>query len=388
GADTKGDDRAATCGRGEDGGVPGASRRRGAHDLRARGTLGACSLRSGGVPTVGGGAGDRAAVGRLRAARAVGCRAAADRDRSAHRDGDPRADRPARLPALPPRRLTPPSSRRRTALCAALALALVAGCDSPHDSGPCDGICPVSPINHLVVIVQENHTFDTYFGRYCTAATGSAPTCTDGPACCERAPDTDPGGASPIVLDDHANALYDPNHLSACEADEVDGGKMDHFVDSTLCGDARNFAYADASTVQPYWDLAAGGALADHWFQPVLGQSSSNDMFLFNAHFVFADNGIEPDAPGAQCSVVTSKPMSLGDTNTLGDKLDDGNITWTWYAEGFADMLNATARPGCPDAVGACCPDPPPDCGAGWQLYPCVFDPDDIPAAYYKRFAN
>ncbi|HXU72747.1 MAG TPA: alkaline phosphatase family protein [Polyangia bacterium] len=273
-------------------------------------------------------------------------------------------------------------------MCAALALALVAGCDSPHDSGPCDGICPVSPINHLVVIVQENHTFDTYFGRYCTAATGSAPTCTDGPACCERAPDTDPGGASPIVLDDHANALYDPNHLSACEADEVDGGKMDHFVDSTLCGDARNFAYADASTVQPYWDLAAGGALADHWFQPVLGQSSSNDMFLFNAHFVFADNGIEPDAPGAQCSVVTSKPMSLGDTNTLGDKLDDGNITWTWYAEGFADMLNATARPGCPDAVGACCPDPPPDCGAGWQLYPCVFDPDDIPAAYYKRFAN
>jgi phospholipase C len=164
---------------------------------------------------------------------------------------------------------------------------------------------------------------------------------------------------------------------------------MDHFVDGTVCGDARNFAYADATTIQPYWDLAAGGALADRWFQPVLGQSASNDMFLFDARFVFRDNDIEPDAPGAQCSVVTSKPLILGDTNTLGDKLDVANITWTWYAEGFADMLNATGRPGCPSAGAPdCCPNPPLDCGANWQLYPCVLDPDDIPATYYQRFVT
>ncbi|HEY2745917.1 MAG TPA: alkaline phosphatase family protein, partial [Polyangia bacterium] len=229
--------------------------------------------------------------------------------------------------------------------------------------------------------MQENHTFDSYFGRWCTAATGSSPTCTDGgAACCERAPDADPSGHAPIVLDDAANAKFDPDHTFSCESDEVDGGKMDHFVDSARCGDARNFAYADSSTVQPYWDLAAGGALADAWFQPTLGQSSSNDMFLFGASFIFLDNTVEPAAPGAECSIVTTKPLSFDTTNTIGDLLQANHISWTWYAEGLAAMLDAETVARCPDA--------PLDCEIGWSLYPCVFDPDDVPASYYPQFVN
>jgi phospholipase C len=74
-----------------------------------------------------------------------------------------------------------------------LTLAL-AGCGgSPHRAaGSCDGPCPASKIEHVVVVVQENHTFDSYFGRWCTAPAGSAPSCTDGAACCERAPDAEP----------------------------------------------------------------------------------------------------------------------------------------------------------------------------------------------------
>ena len=79
-------------------------------------------------------------------------------------------------------------------------------------AGSCDGPCPRVQIDHLVVIVQENHTFDSYFGRWCTAPSGSSPACTDGAACCERAPDADASGHAPIVLDDAANAGYDPDH--------------------------------------------------------------------------------------------------------------------------------------------------------------------------------
>src|SRR3984957_19992268 len=43
-------------------------------------------------------------------------------------------------------------------------------------------------LDHLVVIIQENHTFDIYFGRWCTASTGSNPTCTQGPTCCDAGP--------------------------------------------------------------------------------------------------------------------------------------------------------------------------------------------------------
>ena len=78
-----------------------------------------------------------------------------------------------------------------------------------------------------MLIVQENHSFDSYFGRYCTAPTGSNPTCMQGPSCCEAAPTTDPSGASPKSLDDTENAAYDPNHTQVCELDEIDDGKAD-----------------------------------------------------------------------------------------------------------------------------------------------------------------
>src|SRR5690348_11338463 len=150
----------------------------------------------------------------------------------------------------------------------ALLILFLVACGSPRRKpGSCDGPCPASKIDHLVVIVQENHTFDTYFGRYCTAPTGSAPTCTDGPACCEAAPATDPSGASPMVLDDAENGNYDPDHTQACELAEADGGKMDHYVTGAPnCSDPRHFAYADPSVVAPYYQLAKDGALADRYF--------------------------------------------------------------------------------------------------------------------------
>jgi phospholipase C len=88
--------------------------------------------------------------------------------------------------------------------------------DSASDTADV-GMAGTSRIKHVVVVVQENHTFDAYFGRWCTAATGSSPTCTSGPACCERAPDKDPAGNAFIALDDTSNGAYDPNHTQTCE---------------------------------------------------------------------------------------------------------------------------------------------------------------------------
>src|SRR5579862_2386416 len=92
-------------------------------------------------------------------------------------------------------------------------LIIVGACGgSARKAGSCDGPCPMSKIDHLVIVVQENHTFDNYFARFCTAPAGSAPTCTDGPACCEAGPATDPSGAAPTVLDDTSNGARDPDH--------------------------------------------------------------------------------------------------------------------------------------------------------------------------------
>ena len=66
---------------------------------------------------------------------------------------------------------------------------VVAGCGgrTPRVPGSCDGPCPVCKIDHLVVIIQENHTFDNYFGRYCTAAPGSTRPAPTGPGAARRA---------------------------------------------------------------------------------------------------------------------------------------------------------------------------------------------------------
>ncbi len=233
----------------------------------------------------------------------------------------------------------------------------------------CDGgLC----IEHLVVIVQENHTFDNPFGGYCTAAAGSIPTCNDGPACCESMPATDPMGTKPTVLTDAAHAAYDPNHTQACELSEIDDGKMDMFAKSTACGDARNVAIADPTIIAPYWSLAGAGAIADRYFQPIVGQSSSNDMYLARAAYVFTDNDDAPEgAVGMTCDA-ESTPAQYTD-KTIGDLLTAAHVPWTWFADGYDAMVAAKGQ----------CPPKPADCPFPLPLYPCAFDPSDVPFEYY-----
>ena len=260
----------------------------------------------------------------------------------------------------------------------AVALAAVA-CGGGHDGrkpGSCDGPCPVSKIDHLVVIIQENHTFDNYFATYCTAPTGSSPTCTTGPACCEAGPATDPTGAAPTVLDDAANANYDPDHTQACELMEMDGSAMDKYVTGAgMCSNAGNFAYA-GDVVKPYRDLATAGGLADRYFQPVVGQSSSNDMYFARAQFVFLDNDFKPNAVDSGCSLSSSAMSFPGPT--IEDVLNGASVSWAYYIEGYGDAVAAQ-----PD-----CPRPPADCSFGVSLYPCVFDPSDIPIEYYDNLKD
>ena len=243
---------------------------------------------------------------------------------------------------------------------------------SPPPPASCDG---GSCIEHLVVIVQENHTFDTHFGAYCTAPAGSNPTCTTGPACCEAMPATDPSGATPTVLTDKVHAGYDPNHTQACETTEIDDGKMDGFAvgdGGAGCNNPENVGASDPTIIKPYWDLASTNALADRYFQPVVGQSSSNDMFLARAAFVFTDNDFGPQgAVGFSCDVEGAAKQYTD--QTIGDLLTAASVPWTWFSDGYDAM----------QAAGGSCAPKPDDCPFPFPFYPCGFDPSDVPFEYY-----
>ena len=252
----------------------------------------------------------------------------------------------------------------------------------------CDGPCPATNIDHLVVVVQENHTFDSYFARYCTAPTGSNPTCNDGPSCCETGPDSCPGadgGLAPVVLTDETNGNFDRDHYQACEESEIDDGGMDGFCTSVLdgqpCGDPRNFAYAEGPDVQPYWTLAQQNALADRYFQPVAGESNANDAYLASARYEFKDDDYMPDSDGSICSLDGAVEKHLTDKN-IGDLLVAQGISWAWYAEGYSETVTYQQQnpPACPPA--------PSGCSFGVPTYPCVYDPGDVPLEYYEPYTD
>jgi phospholipase C len=254
------------------------------------------------------------------------------------------------------------------------------GAGAGGGSGGTGGVsCPSGGggIEHVVIIVQENHTFDTYFGTYCTAAPGSNPTCTSGASCCEAAPAMEPSGASPVVLDDTENAAFDPNHAQACELGEIDGGAMDMFVTGTMCSNADNFAIAPDSVTTTYHGYATKYAVADRYFQPIAGQSSSNDMYLAVAKEVFIDNAYEPKVTGSQCALTGTMPSMTGQ-ETIASLLQAAGKKVAWYGEGYDDMK----------AAGTSCPSAPPGCGINLPIYPCVYDPGDVPFLYYSQHAK
>ena len=329
----------------------------------------------------------------------------------------------------------PPSCAPGQALCEG-ACATISLDDSQCGVGACavacsgaqhctDGICESSKIEHVVLIVQENHTFETYFGTYCQAMAGSNPTCTAGPACCEGAPYDpstrlfiEPRGANAVVLDDNpangaSNFSHDHDHGQACELLQIDSGAMDRFVSGTTgasstcfgvgpnCSDPTNWALASGSKatdpVNYYWSLAAGNALADRYFQPLAGGSASNDMYFAGAAFRFVDNAMMPDVvvgtnPGGG---LCTDPVDCLDTTrvrpsyaspTVADLLLSTGNSFAIYADGYAEAYASAMVPQCPAAPAEC---PYNDCLAHpIACHGCLYDPSDIPFLYYQGFGD
>jgi phospholipase C len=259
--------------------------------------------------------------------------------------------------------------------------------------------CQESKIQHVVLIVHENHTFDSYYGRWCTAPAGSNPTCTAGAKCCEAAPDKEPHGASPVALTDASNFAVDRDHMQTCEVHQIDNGKMDNFVTGATgsdiclgsgpsCASPNNFALADASTVSWYWSLAEYNAIADRYFQPIAGGSSANDMYFAVAHWQFVDNSLMPMAIGSpkgclQGFCVTGTPTTFTGRKTIGDLLADAGKSFATYFDDYAHAK--AAAPSCESV--------PPDCNYSSITHPlaaqaCKYDASDNPFSYYAQFAD
>ncbi len=228
-------------------------------------------------------------------------------------------------------------------------------------------------IQHIIFIVQENHSFDNYFGTY-PGANGFPP----GISVPINPAQSGSGSVTPfhlniaqpilIVGDELPPGISDPSELRTNSGGSVapfpfnnesigrdlshawsvahidyDNGKMDGFIAGE--GSSLTLGYYDRNDIPYYWDYADNYVLDDNFFSSLLGPSFPNHLYIasgtngpttgLNYRWIL-NNGVI-DNPGNQ---FTWQGVSLT-WGTLAQELSHANLPWTWY-DGAANPLAPT----------------------------------------------
>lgn len=195
-------------------------------------------------------------------------------------------------------------------------------------------------IKHVVILIQENRSFDNLFALF-PGADGATTGLTH--------------TGAPIAL--HESNLYsvvDGQNGHSAFVEDYDGGKMDRFDLVPVDGQLGTYVYqyVNPAQIQPYWTLAREYALADHMFQTQGSGSftAHQDLIRGNTAINASESLIdmphgEPwgcDAPaGTVTPVLTSSGQYVTDGpfpclpyDTLRDLLDAAHVSWRYYLPG------------------------------------------------------
>jgi phospholipase C len=187
---------------------------------------------------------------------------------------------------------------------------------------------PRTPIHHFVVLLQENHTFDNYFGTYPGADGIPAGTCM--PADGIR-------GDTPCVrpyLIGH-RAITDLDHSSFAARLDLSDGRMTGFVLAQTLRSANGpqaMGYYNGSDLPFYWNLADRYVLFDHLFSSALGGSYANHVYWVAAGMGQAIN-YRPSHKGAK--VTDSVPPHGLRITTIFDRLQQAGVSWKFYVQNY-----------------------------------------------------
>jgi phospholipase C len=256
---------------------------------------------------------------------------------------------------------------------------------------PNNGPQTATPIKHLVVIFQENVSFDHYFGTYPNAANPNgepvfvaAPGTPNvnglnGPLLSTN-PNLNPangtGATNPFRLDRSQAATADQDHDYGPELMAYDNGLMDLFPLSVgVAGPPPNttigktngltMGYYDGNTVTAYWNYAQAFAMSDNSYDTNFGPSTDGALNLISGQTngvsdnldgtdAVTDGGngsltlvSDADPFGDTCSTTTGEVLQMGGKN-IGDLLTAAGITWGFFEGGFnLSITNSNGTTGC-----------------------------------------
>ena len=264
-------------------------------------------------------------------------------------------------------------AQRIVLLASALCVGLVTGAHAQADD---DDSLASNHIKHVVVIFQENVSFDHYFGTYPQAVVNK-----DGTQYFRHASKNtpqvnnlvsaglltnNPNGANPFRIDRSVPNTCDQDHGYGDEQFAFHGGLMDRFTatlpnghhfscNDPVLGPNSTLGYYDGNTVTALWNYAQHFAMSDNSFGTTFGPSTPGLLNLV-AGTTFQGmitNGLSASgniAGGASAGAVIGDPDPAGDVcsnpkrtqitmtgQNLGDLLNKAGVSWGSFMGGFAN---------------------------------------------------
>jgi phospholipase C len=186
----------------------------------------------------------------------------------------------------------------------------------------------IHKIKHVVVIMQENRSFDTYFGTFPGANGFPKNTCV---------PDPQRGGCKKPFHDRHDANTGGPHGASSATAD-IDHGKMDGFIaqsEQASKPQSDVMGYHNGQDIPNYWAYARNFVLQDRMFEPNASWSLPEHLFMVsewsakcaNHHPMSCQNELQ--SPGNP----TSSPPPIYAWTDLTYLLHAHHISWRYYVK-------------------------------------------------------
>ena len=206
-------------------------------------------------------------------------------------------------------------------------------------------------IRHVIVIMQENRSFDSYFGTYPGA--DGIPTMPGGrPKPC--LPWVDPNRPCVRPYHDHHDVNQGGPHSTRAHLESVNGGALDGFVQVAERGPAKFhpvdvMGWHDAREIPNYWTYARQFVLQDHMFEPVRSWSLPAHLFMVSGWSARCNNRRK----ASTCVNAIDGPPDHRDTGAawtdLTYLLHRHRVSWRYY-------VFSGREPDCPDGDERVCP--------------------------------
>lgn len=172
-------------------------------------------------------------------------------------------------------------------------------------SAPAHAVGIKTPIDHIVTIFLENHTFDNLFGTYPGVnGLGENVSLQVSPNSSET--------AEPFHLS--STSTPDLNHSPATAVEAYDGGKMDGFVYAE--NSSLTMGYYDNRDIPYFWDYASRFVLCDNYFSSVIGPSLPNHLYL---------------VAGQSEGMIDNLNQYCFSAPLIMDELESRGISWRYY---------------------------------------------------------